>query len=120
MPSGTTLDHTSTDQPTFCYKLRWTAFNTRCQTHQCLSTDASMVLPDVMPKISETPDPTPKSLTADRLEALLQMHKMDPFCKRISKCKSNGKAPHHEMDLFSMSEAYYINTSLIQARNSLP
>ena len=40
-------------------------------------------------------------LTADRLEALLQMQKTDPFCKRISKYLSNGKAPQHKMDLFT-------------------
>ena len=56
---------------------------------------------DVMPEVSELPDPTPKSLTADRLEALLQMQKTDPFCKKISKCLSNGKAPQHEMDVFT-------------------
>ena len=54
-----------------------------------------------MPEISKTPDPTPKSLTADILETLLQMQKTYPFCKRISKCLSNGKAPQHEMDLFT-------------------
>ena len=27
--------------------------------------------------------------------------KCDPFCKRISKCLSNGKAPQHETDLFT-------------------
>ena len=51
-----------------------------------------------------TSDPTPKSLTADRLEALLQMQRTDPFCKHISKCLSNGKAPKHEMDLFTHVE----------------
>ena len=29
------------------------------------------------------------------------MQKTDPFCKRISKCLSNGKAPLHETDLFT-------------------
>ena len=48
-----------------------------------------------------TPDPTPKYLTADGLEALLQMQKTDPFCKQISKCLSNGKAPKHETELFT-------------------
>ena len=76
------------------------AFNTRSQTHQSLSMDTSMLQPDVMPKVSEVPDPTPKFLTADRLQALLQMQKTDSFCKRISKCLSNGKAPQYEMDLF--------------------
>ena len=46
------------------------------------------------------PEPTPKSLTADRLQALLQMQKTDAFCKWISKHLSNGKAPQHETDLF--------------------
>ena len=73
------------------------AFNTRIQTHQHLSTDTSTVQPEV----SKVPDPTPKSLTADRLEALLQMEKTDPFCKRISKHLLNGKAPQHETDLFT-------------------
>ena len=43
----------------------------------------------------------PKSLTADRLEALLQMQRTDPFCKHISKCLSKGKAPHHEAHIFT-------------------
>ena len=77
------------------------AFNTRSQTHQCLSMDTSTVQPAVTPEISKTPDPTPKSLTSDGLETLLQMQKMDPFCKRISKCLSNGKAPQHERDLLT-------------------
>ena len=77
------------------------AFNTRGQTHQHLSADTSTSQPDVMPEISEASDPTLKSLTADRLETLLQMQKTDPFCKRISKHLSNGKAPQHEMDLFT-------------------
>ena len=62
------------------------AFNTRSQTCQHRSADSSTLQPDIMPEISEAPDPTPKSLTADRLEALLQMQKTDPFCKRITKC----------------------------------
>ena len=31
--------------------------------------DTSTAQPDAMPEVSEVPDPTPKSLTADRLEA---------------------------------------------------
>ena len=42
------------------------AFNTRSQTCQPISMDTSTVQPDVMPEISKAPDPTPKSLTADR------------------------------------------------------
>ena len=69
------LSVTNSDGPTF---------NTRSQTHQCISTDTSTVPPDVMPDISTTPDSTPKTLTADRLKALLQMQKTDPFCKEFS------------------------------------
>ena len=57
--------------------------------------------PDVSPKISLEATPTPKSLTADRLEALLQMQRTDPFCKCISKHLLNGKAPQHETDIFN-------------------
>ena len=77
------------------------AFNTRSQTQQHLAPDASTAQPHITPDIASTPDPTPKSLTADRLEALLQMPKTDPFCKWISKHLSNGKAPQHETELFT-------------------
>ena len=43
----------------------------------------------------------PKFLIADQLEALLQMQKTDPFCKRICKHLSTGKGPQHETDLFT-------------------
>ena len=49
--------------------------------------------PDVSPQISQKTAPTPKPLTVDRLEALLQMQRTDPFCKCISKQLLNGKAP---------------------------
>ena len=77
------------------------AFNTRSQTQQCLASDQSTAQQHVTPDIMPASDPTPKSLTADRLEALLQMQRTDPFCKHISKYLSNGKAPKHEMDLFT-------------------
>ena len=86
------LSVTNTDGP---------AFNTRSQTHQHLSPDTSTSQPDITPEVSEVTDPTPKSLIADRLETLLQMQKTDPFCKRISKCLLNGKAPQHKLDLFT-------------------
>ena len=54
-----------------------------------------------MSEIPKAPDPTPKSLTADRLEALLKMQKTDPSCKRISKHLSNRKALKHETDTFT-------------------
>ena len=77
------------------------AFNTRSQTHQHLAADPSTAQPSISPEIASTLDPTPKSLTADRLESLLQMQKTDPFCKWISKCLSNGKVPKHETELFT-------------------
>ena len=55
--------------------------------------------PDIT-KVTDTSDATPKPLTKDRLQALLQMQGTDPFCKHISKQLSNGKAPKHEADLF--------------------
>ena len=77
------------------------AFNTRSQTHQCLSPDTSTSQPDIAPAVSEVTEPTPKCLIADRLEALLQMQKTDPFSKRISKHLSNERAPQHDTDLFT-------------------
>ena len=50
--------------------------------------------------VTDTPDVTPKPLTNDRLQALQQMTRTDPFCKCISKCLSNGRALKHEVDLF--------------------
>ena len=55
--------------------------------------------PDVN-EVTDTPDATPKLLTKDKLQALLQMQRTDPFCKCICKLLSNGKAPKHEADLF--------------------
>ena len=90
------LSATNTDGP---------AFNTRSQTHQNLSLDTSPSCPqpDVTPDVTEATNPTPKSLTADRLQALIQMKKTDPFCKQISKYLSNGKAPQHRTDVFSVT-----------------
>ena len=76
-------------------------FNTRSQTQQCLVPDTSTAQLSIRPDIASTPDPTPKSLTADSLQALLQRQKTDPFCKWIYKCLSNGKAAKHETDLFT-------------------
>ena len=39
----------------------------------------------ISPDVTDMQSGIPKSLSADRLEALLQMQKMEPFCKRISK-----------------------------------
>ena len=57
------------------------------------------ITPDIT-KIMDTTDAMPTSLTNDRLQALLQMQRTDPFCKHISKQQSNGKAPKHKAELF--------------------
>ena len=85
------LSVTDTDGP---------AFNARNHTHQHLSTHNSTPQSYITPDVSEARNPMPKTFTANRLQALLQMQKTDPFYKRISKCLSNGKAPQHETDLF--------------------
>ena len=77
------------------------AFRTRSQTHQHLTPDTLTVQPSLTPEVLPVPHPTPKSLMADRLEALLQMQKTNSFCKQISKCLSNGKALQHETGLFT-------------------
>ena len=77
------------------------AFNTRTQTEEDPTASNSTVPPDITPDISPVTSPTSKTLTADRLEALLQMQKTDPFCKCISKWLFNGKAPQHETDIFT-------------------
>ena len=82
------------------------AFNTRSRTAQCniaedLTTQpkTDTITPDIS-TVTDTPDATPKSQTEERLHTLLQMQRMDPFCKHISKCLSNGKAQKHETGLF--------------------
>ena len=76
------------------------AFHTRSHTQS--TSDANSAPPtDPTPHISQDATPTPKSLTADHLDALLQMQRTDPFCKCISKRLLNGKAPHHKFDTFT-------------------
>ena len=77
------------------------ASNTRSQTHQHPTPETSTAQPSIINLSLTSTTPTPKSLTADRLEALLQMQKTNPFCKQISKCLSYGKAPQHKTDLFT-------------------
>ena len=78
------------------------AFYTRSCTQ---STSDSTSTPPVIPQPHISQDnnnnPTPKSLTADCQDALLQMQRTDPFCKCISKRLLNGKAPHHEANTFT-------------------
>ena len=82
------------------------AFNTRSRTAQCNITEdlthqhkADTVTPGIT-TVTDTPDATLKPLIEDRLLTLLQMQRTDPFCKHISKCLSNRKAPKHEAYLF--------------------
>ena len=85
------LTSSSTDRP---------AFHTRSHTQNTSST-ASTPHSDATPEISQEPTITPKPLTAECLQVLLQMKRTDPFCKCISRRLLNGKAPHHEFDTFT-------------------
>ena len=85
------LTASSTDGP---------AFHTRSCTQHTSSATSTPHL-DTSPQISQEPTTSPKPLTADHLDALLQMQRTDPFRKCISKRLLNGKAPHHEFDTFT-------------------
>ena len=81
-------------------------FNTRNRTAQCHITEdltpqpqEDTVTPDIT-SVKDTPNGTLKPLTEDRLHALLQMQRMDPFCKHISTHLSNEKAPKPDADHF--------------------
>ena len=97
------------------------AFNTRSRTAQCNITEDLTPQPQadtVTPYITivkDTPDAMPKPLTEDRLHALLQMQRMDPFCKYISKCQSNRNI---RLTSFSTLKDYYINMSQTKTRSS--
>ena len=94
-------------------------FNTRNQTQQCLASNTTTAQLSITPEVSPAPNPTPKSLTADRLEALLQMQKTDLFASGCLNAYPMGK--HHNMKQTSsfMSKDCYINTSWIQVRSCL-
>ena len=77
------------------------AFNTRNQTQQHLTPDTSTAQPSITHEDSPVPNPTPKSMTVDRLEAFLQIQKTYLIWKWISKCLSTRKALQHETDLFN-------------------
>ena len=58
------------------------AFNTRSRTAQHSSSEDIIPQTDaVEPNVTDTPSTMPKSLTADRLQALLQIQKTNLFCK---------------------------------------
>ena len=86
------LTITHTDGPTS---------NTRSHTKKDSPDTTSTPNPNVLPSISPDATQTPKPLKTDRLEALLQMQRTDPFFKCISKCLFNGEAPQHKTDVFT-------------------
>ena len=60
------------------------AFNTRSHTQN--TSDSTSALPiDAVPDLSQDATPTPKSLTADHLDALLQIQRTDPFANAFPK-----------------------------------
>ena len=76
------------------------AFHTRSHTQSSLDSTSALHT-DTAPYISQDATTTPKPLTSDCQDALLQMQRIDPFCKLISKRLLNGKAPHHKFDTFT-------------------
>ena len=104
------LSATNHDGPTFHARSRTTQCNNTEDLTLNLKVDT--VTSDI-PKVTDTPDVTPKPLTEDRLQALLQMQKTDPFCKQISKHLSNGKAQHIKLISFYTSREYCTNMSPI-------
>ena len=91
-------DRPATVQMLSATNLDGPAFNPRSRTAQHNTTEDPTPQPQsdaVTPDVTDTPSTTPKLLTTDRLQALLQMQRIDPFCKCISKHLSNGKAPKY-------------------------
>ena len=76
------------------------AFHTISHTQNTSDTTSASHM-DAAPYISQEPTTTPKPITADCLDGLLQMQRTDPFCKHISRRLLNCKAPHHEFDTFA-------------------
>ena len=93
------------------------AFHARSYT-QNTSDTTSTPHTDTPPQISQEPTTTPKPLTAEHLDDLLQMQRTDPFCKCISKRLLNGKAPHHEFDTFTHVKGLLYKHIKDAARNS--
>ena len=91
-PSVRMLTASHLDEPTF---------NTRSHAQTTSPNATPTPHPNVSPRISQETNPTPKLPTADKIEALLQMQRIDPFCKCISRRLLNGKAPQYEFDTFT-------------------
>ena len=74
------------------------AFNTRsCSSSHNTANPA----PADTPQLSIGPTMTPKVLSAECLDTLLQMQCTNPFCQCISKRLLNGKVPHHKFNTFT-------------------
>ena len=95
------------------------AFHTRSCTQNTSST-TSTPHQDTTPQISQEPTTTPKPLTAECLDALLQIQRTDPFCKLISKRLLNGKVPHHEFDTFTYVKGFLYKHITMLVRNFSP
>ena len=76
------------------------AFHTRSHT-QSTSDSTSALHTDTAPHIFQDATTTPKPITADHLDTLLQTQRTDPFCKCISRTLLNSKAPHNKFDTFT-------------------
>ena len=105
------LTASSTDGP---------AFHTRSHTQHSSSSATSTPHPDTSLQISQEPNTTPKQLTADCMDTLLQIQRTNPICKCIFKRLLSSKAPHHEFDTFTHMKGLYINMSWTLVKNSLP
>ena len=76
------------------------AFHTRSHTQSTLDSTSALHT-DAAPHISQDATTTPKPITADCLDVLLQMQRTDPFCKCNSRRLLNSKAPYHDFDTFT-------------------
>ena len=94
-------------------------FNTRSQTQQCLASDQSTAQQHVTPDIMPTSDPTPKSLTADRLETLLQMQKQTFSVSVFLNIYPMERHPSMRWTFSPILEDFYTNTLLIPDRSFL-
>ena len=86
------LSATNTDGP---------AFNTRSQTHKHISRDTYTLQLDFTPEVSEGTTTALKSLTTDRLQALLQMQKTDPLLQANIQMLVKQKSISAQTDLFT-------------------
>ena len=95
------------------------AFNTRSQTQQHLAPEASTAQPCITPDIMSTPDPTPKSLAAGRLEALLEMQKTDPSASGFLNVYLMRKHLNMKWNSSPTSDNSYTNISQIPDKSFL-